>query len=618
MADEQKNTVTPATNTEATAAITALAKKREAEEKERAKATPAPLVTINPIAQQTMKAQGLYEAHVHGRYKEQATKMAETASKWTWGKGGEQIISEDTAKSTIPLVAGALVAGAGMLLFEPINKATKFVFNLPKKLIEGTGLNKIPLIGGALQWIADGISTIGEYAAYGVVALAGFIGYSMFDASKAAPLPESAKTGMGGTSVTPTAAPTTTVTVTDPKGNELTRAEKVPTGVAAVTPLAPNQAEIVAALGLTGASVSAAAAARQEAINKKLSDVDGALKEYIKNQQQSYANGRDFAEKAEEFTKTNRQPLVDALVKLGLSPTTAQAFVPVPPKVRPTINEDGTDFPPELVNFAKKFEETYLEAYPKILHKEGNSEVPLFKMKRWDQLNFSEREEFLAKAVSFTETRFDELKKQIPVEHSGYTTGAHGVAGYTTSQSYYNYKIPPSSWWDRTFSSEKSWEDRKSPYLDDLRKEHQFYLNTYDMNPHSSSVTTNGQTIEITSLPKEGNIKALLTQWQQNKKMADEHRKTMQESVPMMDQFGEQVKQMQQQLAKIKDGSLVVQEGKLVEPPKKEVEAAPVKPAPTKPTAANTLLQETQTNVLEPVMPSTPKQLPNGLDPRYV
>ena len=98
------------------------------------------------------------------------------------GEHEESYIEKDTARKIIPFLAGGAAAAIGYALLEPINWASEKVFGLAKTIVTGGGyLSKIPIIGKVFELLGDLMEGIGKVAGYGVVALAGFIGYSMFD-----------------------------------------------------------------------------------------------------------------------------------------------------------------------------------------------------------------------------------------------------------------------------------------------------------------------------------------------------------------------------------------------------------------------------------------------------
>jgi hypothetical protein len=547
----------------------------------------------------------LYNDHIYGKQANATRDMAKKASKWTWGKGGEQIISEDTASKTIPFVTGAIATGVGMLLLEPAKWVMEKTFGLLKNVVTGFGLlPKIPLIGKVFEWLGDGLETIGKYAGYAIPAIAGFIGYSMFKDDRQFS-EAGANTGTGRTAETP----------------KLDK-EGIPVAPAAVAPLSAAALATLEKHGQKDLGPRHARAARKELDPTKDTEQWDALGEKIGQFNQRYENNLAFAESAEKYDQADgkRAELVAQAQKtLKLTAEEAEKFVPKPPVLPVRIYENGyknsgydNSLPPELGNFARKFEQLYIrrgrmqmtqaevdEAYKFMTYEVKDGQRHTFKMsdgpgkperfKLWHEMSNSQRLEFIENAMNFMQKRHEKFEAQ----HKAKWTLAPSLFSLTPSirkVDYYDYGNVTA------MPNIGSMTDSKTV---DVKEEHQFIRDTMGIEAKSSWL---GLRIRYTNT---GKIEHLLDEYKGHERAFDRHSERLRKAEPEIKAFGQEVELMNQRIAQLEAGTLTVDKLKqdLNKGSAPETTAAP---APTRSSAADELLAKTREEARDVSAPALP------------
>lgn len=520
-----------------------------------------------------------YKKHVLGRYSDVTDSAANSMSGWTrpsmslLDRKPQQIISRDTAETIIPIATGGISAAIGLLLLKPAHWISEKLFGAAKDIVTGFGyLPKIPVIGKVFEWLGKGIETVGKYAGYIAPAIAGVIGYSMF---KTPPKGEVSKTPydrIGRVGMAPVMAE---VKVQPAKGEVITT-QQVPVKPAAAPAVSQESADIVKEAGLKDVSEQSFLTVighRAEALKENKKTLELALGEYLGNQNQRMENALKFLDATKTFEKDGaRKEIVAAMQKMGMSPEEAEKFVPTPPDIQATVFPDGTNFTKKLVDFAKKFDNFYKDSYDTMRLKQNGQlvfeidrienpssmqarkEVP--KTSRFDNMSYTQQEEFIAKALAFTQERFDFFK-----DRKIYYTRSPGGADVMVEAFDYKDRDAETGW----FESKPEGKTHGIKWSD----EHAFIKEVYDI--------TQQRGIGLSYTKVGDSFDKVLADWKTQQELSSEHKDALtKDTGGKLAQYTAAVELMQQKLVALQKGELEIKEGKLVQAtPKVEAEKVP-------------------------------------------
>lgn len=472
-------------------------------------------------------------------------------------------IDETTARKVIPFAVGGLTAYVGMLLLEPMHKVTKLTFKAGKTLVTGFGyFEKIPLIGGLFTGLGKGVEALGHYAGYVVPAIAGVIGYKLFEYQGPA-IAESAKTPLHHTGRTPKEVQNVKAKVVNPVSGDIMAQTDVPIAPASTAELSPDKKKLLEGAGInTPQDAKKLRESTLKVDSPEMKQLDSALENYLGNYNQNYENTREWINKARQYRDAGpRDQLMNALKKLGFSKEEAEKIVPLPPDLQQTIYKNGTDFPPELTSFIKKFEQTYGQGGTTVKTVSGEQVFTFVdkagqtpRRKSWDEMSITQREEFLAKAIAFTQERFKffEGRRALAV-YSGGGGSMGGGMGASTAMEHYDYQNREPKSGDGLFIGISDWWNNVGPgesYGIKWSDEHKFIKEVYDVKSKIGWFGNIG--IEVGSKFDKG----VLDKWREQQLNSDGHKHVLDQAKGQIAEFGDKVKHMQGQLEEIKLGKL--------------------------------------------------------------
>lgn len=485
-----------------------------------------------------------YIDKVDGRFSDTTIQIANSI-----GKDNKDTV--EVVKTATPLAAAAAVAGTGYFLLDHITKATDFAAKGVKQVVTGLGyFEKIPMIGGVFTTAGNVVEGASQYVAMAVPAVGGLLTYTLMRPSSIpVTAAEDDKTSFHLTGRKGRAPVMDNAEVTNPKTGLVIfdTGKTIPVAPAEKDPLTPATAEVAANLHLDGMLSSQMHALREKAIAEKDKALDKALEEYIGRYNQIYEDKRNWVTAAETFRSGPRKKLVDALVTLGMTDNEADRFVPTPPRLPPTIYSDGTDFPTGLVSFARDFQKIYGEGGPEIKTPDGTQvftfidhtgETP--RRMPWEEMSVTQKEEFLKKAITFTETRhkFFENKKRTtssdPDPYANVNTQSYDYGD--TGGQIYLFSTPPTG---STY-----------PNLD-WKTEHTSLLSLVGCSEYKD-FRGNTDLIAGESLKKH------LENWRDQQKNSDEHKALLHAADGKIQHFGKQVAAMKTHLNLIKHTELQI------------------------------------------------------------
>lgn len=418
----------------------------------------------------------------YGAFHETTDKMAEGVQYYS-AKYTSSPIAKETAKSAIPLVAGLAVTAGAATQFGILEKGVKATFVGLGNIITGFGaFEKLPLIGGGFTLAGDTVKEAGEYVSYAVPPVLGVLTFGLLS-GRGTPAPDGAQTPLHHTSVLADPPKTLPLEVHDRKTDALLAQADVPSAPADTAPLSTSAVATLAPTELAGsptaAKIAEARTRRRSAQTTQNTAMDAAIQEYILHINKSYVDTRAWIEKAEEYRAGPRKKLVEALQSQGLK-AEAEAWVPQPPALPKTIYADGTDFPPELLDFVKKFTDCYGPTGPQGDSARLKDGTPIFTFidhagdtphpKTFDECNVTQKEEFITKAINYFELR----KKFFEQDH----VEKNGVyflipipwlqIGETVATDYVDHDKPQPAWY--SWESPVTGNNNGLPWVEEHRK----------------------------------------------------------------------------------------------------------------------------------------------------
>ncbi len=426
-------------------------------------------------------------------------------------RASEGSISSSSVKGFMPYVAAGGIGLIGYLLTEPLRK---------------------------------GESWLSQIAGYVLPAITGFLGFQLFSSPDR--VSNAVKTEYHHTGRVGQAPQTTQAVVTNPQTQQVIDSQNVPVRPAPAPALSEQTSQTAEELKLKEKKQAEIRQLRLDAITANNQQLDSALQEYMAHNNQMYENRRLFVEESDKFRAGPRQKLMDALKRVGMSPAEAEAFVPNPPVLQAKIYENGTDFPPELVIFAKKFESTYGQSGVDI-RTQNNVQVFTFvdqngsapRRKTWDEMSVTQREEFLAKAIAFTNERqkfFETLKR------SSTGSAGPGAPGYTSE--YYDYKDRKGQTWILSTPPDGESFGIKWP------AEHAMLKEVVGV---SESRSRWGHFIKT-----GGNLNDALTKWREQQTKSDAHKEMLANADGKVNAYSQSVELMQARLKVLKEKGILV------------------------------------------------------------